>query len=284
MLLQTYFERIYKHTLSGAYYPSRRNAGILVLRCLCVAGSSRFNFIKGKRYTSDDVPLERKYFDGSRTMTQDIKDSFHNFDVDAVAAVLLELIDKDQIRDAMLDFGIPPSLDERPDCFCRALAFQLKGFITSQTDEANDIVLLEYQRLLSEPQATANPAQSVGAPLYPDDQVYCKSKFRPTYDVDIYQGFQHTWEFENTGTQTWRGRKLFYINHETARPRADHIYIDIPDTPPNKGVKLTVTMDPRGFEGTHECKWVMIDSGGDNCFPNSNQLSFVVHTRFVIEK
>ena len=251
MLLQTYFERIYKHTLSGAYCPSRRNAGILVLRCLCVAGSSRFNFIKGKRYTSDDVPLERKYFDGSRTMTQDIKDSFHNFDVDAVAAVLLELIDNDQIRDAMLDFGIPPSLDER---------------------------------LLSEPQATDNPAQSVGAPLYPDDQVYCKSKFRPTYDVDIYQGFQHTWEFENTGTQTWRGRKLFFINHETARPRADRIYIDIPDTPPNKGVKLMVTMDPRGFEGIHECKWVMIDSGGENCFPNSNQFSFVVHTRFVIEK
>ena len=284
MLLQTYFERIYKHTLSEAYYPSRRNAGILVLRCLAAAGSRHFTFDKEKKYTSGDVPLERKYFDGSRTMTQDIKDSFHNFDVDAVAAVLLGLIGKNQIRDVMLSFGIPPSMAENAKCLCRALALQLKGFITSQTDEATDIVLLEYQRLLSEPQAADKSVQSVGVPLYPDDQVYYKSKFRPTYDVDIYKVFQHTWEFDNVGTQTWRGRRLFYVNHDTARPRADRIYIDIPDTPPNKGVKLTVTMDPRGFEGTHECKWVMIDSGGDNCFPNSNQFSFVVHTRFVIEK
>ncbi len=284
MLLKTYFERIYDHTLPEVYYPSRRNAGILVLRCLAAAGSKRFTFKKGKEYTSGDVPSERKYFDGSRTMTQEIKDSFHNFDVGAVAEVLLELIDKNQIREVMLAFGIPPSLEENRDYLCQALALQLKGFITSQTEEADDIVLLEYQRLLSEPHTTDEPVQSVVATLYPDDQVYYKSKYRPTYDVDIYQMFQHTWEFENAGTQTWRGRRLFFANHEIARPRADCVYIDIPDTPPSKGVKLTVTMDPRGFEGTHECKWIMIDSGGDDCYPNSNQFSFVVHTRFAIEK
>ena len=282
MLLKTYFERIYQHTLSEAYYPSRRNAGILVLHCLNSAGSTHFVFVNGKRYTSEDVPTERKYFDGSRLMTPEIKKSFHCFDVNAVAAVLKHYIDGNQMRDAMLSFGIPPNLEENADYFCQALALQLKGFTDSPTDEADDIVLMEYQKLLSGPQDLDKHIHAVVTPLYPGDSVYFKSKYRPTYDVDIYQCFQHTWEFDNVGSQTWRGRKLFFINHDAVRPRADKIYIDIPDTPPQKGVNVTVNIDTRGFEGSYECKWIMIDSEGNDCYPNSNQFSFIVHTRFVI--
>ena len=60
--------------------------------------------------------------------------------------------------------------------------------------------------------------------------------------MNIYEKFQHTWEFENTGTQVWRPQALF-LNHDAVRPRADANYIDIPDTPPHKGVKITVSMD-----------------------------------------
>ena len=100
----------------------------------------------------------------------------------------------------------------------------------------------------------------------------------------LYETFQHTWMFDNVGKQTWRGRKLFFSNHAEVRPTADQIYIDIPDTPPNRSVTLTVTMDSRGFEGTYECKWIMIDSKGNDCYRNSSQFHFIVRTRFAIEK
>lgn len=120
--------------------------------------------------------------------------------------------------------------------------------------------------------------------LYPGDQIYFKSKFRPTYQVNIYEKFQHTWEFENTGTQVWRGRRLYFLNHDAVRPRADANYIDIPDTPPHKGVKITVSMDARGFEGKSECKWIMVDNDDNDCFPNSNTFTFFVSAKFEYQK
>ena len=80
MLVKTYFERLYTHMREELYYPNRKNSGIFVVRCFCAAGSNYFPFKKGKRYTSKDVPLPRKLYDGSRTMTTDIKASFHPFD------------------------------------------------------------------------------------------------------------------------------------------------------------------------------------------------------------
>ena len=80
MLVKTYFERLYTHMREELYYPNRKNSGIFVVRCFCAAGSNYFPFKKGKRYTSKDVPLPRKLYDGSRTMTTDIKASFHPFE------------------------------------------------------------------------------------------------------------------------------------------------------------------------------------------------------------
>lgn len=120
--------------------------------------------------------------------------------------------------------------------------------------------------------------------LYPGDQIYFKSKFRPTYQVNIYENFQHTWEFENTGTQVWRSRRLYFLNHDAVRPRADANYIDIPDTPPHKGVKITVSMYARGFEGKSECKWIMVDSDDNDCFSNSNTFTFLVSAKFEYQK
>ena len=69
MLVKTYFERLYPHIRTAVYYPSRKNSGIFVTLCFCAAGSNHFPFTKGKRYTSEDVPLQRKIYDGTRTMT-----------------------------------------------------------------------------------------------------------------------------------------------------------------------------------------------------------------------
>lgn len=284
MLVKTYFERLYPHIRTAVYYPSRKNNGIFVTLCFCAAGSTHFPFTKGKRYTSEDVPLPRKLYDGSRTMTADIKSSFHPFNEDGLAAFYKENIETAKMRDVMLAFGIPPTTEMDDDCLCRSLAIQFRAFIESDTDEADDIVALEYQKLLTEPQMETAESYHHTSVLYPGDQIYFKSKFRPIYQVNIYEKFQHTWEFENTGTQKWRGRRLFFSNHDAVRPRAKENYIDIPDTPPHKDVKITVSMDARGFEGISECKWIMVDSDGNDCFPNSNTFTFVVSAKFEYQK
>lgn len=284
MLVKTYFERLYPHIRAELYYPSRRNSGIFVMRCFCAAGSNHFPFTKGKRYTSGDVPLPRKLFDGSRTMTPDIKASFRSFDESGLAAFYKENIEDGKIRDVMLAFGIPPTTEMNKDCLCRALSIQFRAFVESDNDEADDIVAMEYQKVLSEPQVEETEQYHPASVLYPGDQIYFKSQYRPTYQVNIYEKFQHTWEFENVGTQVWRGRRLFFSNHDTVRPRAETNYIDIPDTPPHKGVKITVSMDARGFEGKSECKWIMVDSEDNDCFPNSNTFTFVVSTKFEYQK
>ena len=284
MLVKTYFERLYPHIRTELYYPSRKNSGIFVMRSFCAAGSNHFPFTKGNRYTSGDVPLPRKLYDGSRTMTPDIKASFHSFDEYGLTAFYKENIETAKMRDVMVAFGIPPTSKMNEDCLCRALAIQFRAFIESDTDEADDIAAMEYQKLLADPKEETTETYHSASVLYPGDQIYFKSKFRPTYQVNIYEKFQHTWEFENTGTQVWRGRRLYFLNHDAVRPRADANYIDIPDTPPHKGVKITVSMDARGFEGKSECKWIMVDNDDNDCFPNSNTFTFFVSAKFEYQK
>ena len=284
MLLKDFFERIYPYTRAEMYYPSRKNTGILVQRCFSTAGSSYFPFNKEKKYTARDVPLARKLFDGSRLLTPEQKASFNTFDFHGLAECLITMLDASKISNIMLEFGIPPGTDENFKLLCLALAIQVKAFIDSADENADDIVMLEYQRLLSEPPADKTSiASSSPEMLYRNDPIYFRSPHRPTYEVDIYETFQHTWMFDNVGKQTWRGRKLFFANHAEVRPSTDQIYIDVPETPPNKSVTLTVTMNSSGFEGTYECKWIMIDSKGNDCYRYSSQFDFVVHTRFVIE-
>lgn len=139
MLLKTYFERLYPLVWDGIYYPSRKNQGILVLRILSAAGSTTCIFRKGKRYTSEDVPLERKLYDGSRTMSPELKNSFNPFNVDGLTAFFSDIIKDEQLNSVAAAFGIPPSLDLSKQPLCSALSFQLKAFVDSSDEEADDM-------------------------------------------------------------------------------------------------------------------------------------------------
>ena len=242
VLLKTYFERLYPHVWDGIYYPSRKNSGILVLRCFSEAGSSLFKFQKGKRYVSGDVPLERKLYDGSRSLTPEHKASFAPFNLDGLSAFYEENIKDDQINSVALAFGVPPSANISKPHLCRALALQLKTIIDSDNTDPGDIVMIEYQKLLSEPTEGKSETYRPVSVLYKGDRIYRKTAYRPVYDVKLYEKFTHTWHFENIGEQTWRGRKLYFLNHDTVRPRAKTVSIDIPETPPHKGVVLSVAI------------------------------------------
>lgn len=279
MTISEYFKRIYPHIKSGIFYPSQKNTGIFVAMCFQAAGSNYFQLARGKRITSADVPLQRKIYDGTRTMSLEVKSSFGTFNVSELATYFENSIEDGKIKDVMLAFGVPVAATINEKAFCMALALQMKSLIDADSEEVEDIVLLEYQRIVAEP--TDDTVHSeVTRVLYPGDSVYMESAWCPVYNVACNEKFQHTWSFLNSGTQTWRGRKLFFSNHDKVRPRADTNYIEIPVVPPGKGIKITASMDARGFEGKTECLWIMVDSEGNNCFPNSSFFTIVVDVTF----
>lgn len=284
MLIKIYFARLYPHTRADIYHPSRKNSGLFITLCFRAAGSDYFPYTEGKAYKSADVALQRKIYDGSRLMTQDVKKSFRSFNLDELAVFYKESIDETKIRDIMLSFGILPDMEINIECLCRALAIQFRAFVESKANETDDIVALEYQKLLAMQEAAEMDDYQQASVLYPGDQVCLRTKICPVYRESIYKPIQHTWEFENTGNQTWRGRKLYLSNHADIRPKTDTCYIDIPETPPHKNVKIAVSMDTRGFEGTYKCKWIMVDSKGNDCFPNSDTFTFMITTKFGFEK
>ena len=77
---------------------------------------------------------------------------------------------------------------------------------------------------------------------------------------------------KKTGKVVWNGRKLVYKRGPKDRPEAHPDVIDIPDVKPNERIKITTTLDGRGFDGVTHCKWEMQDSDGENCFPERDSL------------
>ena len=130
MELSEYFGRIFPSTAGQMYYPSRKNNGIFVCYCFSTAGSNYFTPKTG-RMVSADVPLERKLYDGSRKMSQDLKDSFKTFNEDGLCAYFEKIIDKNKYDDIMRAFAIPPTVEKNPQALRRALAVQFKAFIDS---------------------------------------------------------------------------------------------------------------------------------------------------------
>ena len=241
----------------------------------------------GSSYFSTSVNADKEYqkklYNGSKPLTQNLKDSFPaNIQLDALVGMFDRHLMDDKVREAMTSFAIPVSLEPQKGTFSRALALQFNYLVKNADSDVEDIVAMEYQRLLAEP-ADEKP-QSL-APLYPGDGAYVL-EFLPAriYSKKCYEQFDHTWMIRNTGNQTWRSRKLVFINNGTVRPRTDKNSIDIPDVAPGKDIKITTSFDTRGFEGRYECLWEMQDSEGNDCFPNNKRLfNVTIDSKFEIE-
>lgn len=278
MELSEYFSRIFPSTAGQMYYPSRKNNGIFVCFCFSTAGSNYFTPKTG-RMTSADVPLERKLYDGSRKMSPELKASFKTFDADGLCAYFEKIIDKDKYGDVMLSFAIPPTEEKNPQALRRALADQFKEFIESDKEDAADVVAMQYQRYLTKTEAEPSSYHHISS-LYPDDTVYIKPDHQRSYSGFMYEKLTVTWKFSNLGKQTWRGRKLYLSNHGEIRPRAESDYIEIPETPPNKGVDISTVIELRPFEGHTTCHWVMVDSEDNDCYPGSRTFDIEIDVKF----
>ena len=251
--------------------------GLFVSKLFITGGSSYFS-----ASITADKEYQKKLYNGSKPLTQNLKDSFPaNIQLDALVGLFEKHLKDDQVRQAMTAFAIPVSLEPARGTFFLALALQFCYFIKNETSDVDDIVAMEYQKLLTEP--IDEKPQSL-APLYPGDSAYVL-EFLPAriYSRKCYEWFDHTWVIRNTGIQTWRGRKFVFVNHATVRPRANTNCIDIPDVAPGKDIKITTSFDTRGFEGHYECFWGMQDSEGNDCFPNNKWLfNVTIDTEFEV--
>ena len=192
---------------------------------------------------------------------------------------LIQFFDN-QINDAgavLVEFGVPVKDEPNKKALAIALARQMKLLIESDTEDVEDIVALEYQQ--ARQNDTEMSHNEFIQPLYKGDSVSVYHSSR--HEIQSYASVTHVWELLNTGKIIWSGRKLVYKRGPKDRPEAHPNVIDIPDVKPNGSIKISTTIDGRGFDGVTHCKWEMQDSDGENCFPERDSLFCVtIDARF----
>lgn len=170
-------------------------------------------------------------------------------------------------REVLISLGIPEK--GTPDKHALAVAFaqQMKQMIESEEEDVENILVLQYQQAK---QKAAPETNAFAKPLYPGDSV--SSQHERCHEIQSFEKVEHTWELLNTGNIPWTGRRLIYKRGPKDRPEANPSIIELPDVPPKKSIKITTTIDGRGFDGITHCIWEMQDSDGENCFPDRESL------------
>lgn len=259
------------------------------VRPACPVLSSREKFIDElfKAAGSElhvSVSYKRQLCNGDKGFTVELKESYRNRDnIESLTDFFMNYISQDRITDVVANFGIPESGKTDKKALSFALAMQFRKIVDSDEADADNVLSLNYQEAKGRGDEELKKTMPVSA-YYPGDSIYLNSSYRPIYHVNVREDLTHTWSFDNVGTQTWINRRLFFSNHDSVNPSASSDYIDIPKTPPNGHVEISVTMNPEGFEEKTECKWIMVDKDGNDCFPRSSNFTIVIDAIFVYEE
>lgn len=184
------------------------------------------------------------------------KDNFHSL----IAFFENEI---DDVEKALVALGIPEKDEPNKKALSIALAQQMKVIIDSDENDVDNILVMQYQQAKYE--ANVQEDYENMKPLYLGDSVSVYQTTR--YEIASYDSVTHIWELVNTGNIVWTGRKLVYKRGPKDRPEANPDIIDIPDVKPHERIKITTTINGRGFDGVTHCKWEMQDVDGQNCFP-----------------
>ena len=176
-----------------------------------------------------------------------------------------------QINDAgevLVELGVPIKDEPNKKALASALAYQMKILIDSDVEDVENVITLEYQQAkLAD--SDARPFDN-RRPLYKGDSVAVYQTTR--YEIESFDTVTHVWELVNNGKINWTKRKLVYKRGPKDRPEAHPDVIELPDVKPRESIKITTTIDGRGFDGVTHCKWEMQDSNGENCFPERELL------------
>lgn len=278
MILKEYFEPIYEATAKALYDPSRKNTGIFITKFFIAGGSNLF-FLPPGIVTADKVETQRKIYNDGTTFSPDKKASFKPLDRKGLSDFLFNSIPNALLPSLMKTYGIPFAWEPDKRVLCDALVAQFAAFLKSDGAFANDIIAMEYERLLL---GAETKQERRIEPLYPDDialpsQNQCRIHNVTAHDKCIL----HEWIIQNRGKREWHGRKLVFVNCREVVPRAESNCIPVPDAYPGDYIKMTVSMDARRHEGKTNCHWIMVNEKGDDCFQNSTLFDFTLDAQFV---
>lgn len=242
----------------------------------CPKLKSREKFIKGLLTAAGGAPsisdsYMRLLCNGGKPFIVALKEENRGKDnLRSLITFFMTEIADTKVGDVLLKFGIPEKETPNKKALSVALAKQMKALIDDDNEDVDEIVILEYQRAKED---DSPEKMNMGMqPLYPGDSAYVQFIPNQTYKTDCYGTVQHTWSIQNKGRIKWIGRKLIYARGPKDRAEATPDEIPIPDVEPNGFVKLSTTIDARGFDGITRCIWEMQDSDGQNCFPKYESL------------
>lgn len=219
-------------------------------------------------------------YNGTKPFSANMKKHFPKAIDESKIASYYETHIKDNNIDLLIDgFAVPIYLKREKKPLSVALARQMVEFIQSKGEDVDCIVAKAYEDAFIEKETSR---YEVPKKLYSGDNLWVEQKEK-RHEVSCYQRFIHEWSIQNRGSCMWTGRKLVCINQNSFVPQFSVLTIDVPDTSPNKFIKIATEVDSRGIEGSFDCIWEMQDSEGNNCFPNSKWVfDFTIKVTFSI--
>lgn len=261
---------------SKALYPTvkarLKSQGKFVANLFIAMGSKYFSLYSDHAY-------EKKLFNGSKPLTQDLRDSIPSpIDVKKLAGFFAKYMDDSKIREIALKQGLLASSSVDKQIFAKAIAYQYKAIFDSENFEAPSLIHETYQKI-NEGVVVDHP--SAFDPLYPGDNAYNHSRNASVKHVGVYQQFEIDFDIQNAGNVSWKNRKLVFLKTKTLCPvPIDEVEITVPSTEPNRGFKARIKMDARGAEGKFVCHFEMQDIDGNNCFPGRSLFDIPVTVLF----
>lgn len=116
------------------------------VQAMFVAGGSNHFYTRPDSTNSS----EKKLYQGERAITRQIADTFSPVNVPKLSEFFLTNLKKESMPQLFNEFGFPADVEQVFDFFCKALANQFALIIEKTPNDAEDVVLLEYQKMIDD--------------------------------------------------------------------------------------------------------------------------------------
>ena len=254
----------------------------------CPAIRSQDKYIDGLLGAAGGVSISKSYkkqlFKGEdngkkKNLTLDLRRNLRGKNKqDSVKNFFYDNIADDYVKKLIGYYGIIEKDEPDKNALSYALAAQLQALIDTDEDEAADIINAMYQQAKAGHSVPTDKIKKYGS-KYIGDQIWVEEMGK-LHEKRCYQTFAHTWTIHNQGKIVWSGRRIICINQNEVSPKARRTEIEVPETLPNKTVKLSVDVETKTIEGKYSLKWIMVDQDGDNCFNHDSSLDINVTVSF----
>lgn len=261
------------------YLKKQKNQGVYIIKFFNAAGCNSFVLPKKTSQQQTKCLENERHFAKDRSV-QLIKDKFPNpIDYDGLKQYLLDEIKDENVRDCMNHFGIAATAIEDKNCLVGALAMQFQLFLDADTDDIDNNIPSEYERLVGGAENSVHIRRSA---LYNGDAFWVENTGKVNA-VECYGTYTHTWIIHNCGNVIWHGRKLVLKNADKIYPKVSDNEIAIPDVNPNGYKKITTVFEARSIEGIYESEWEMQDSGGNACFTANKDFNVTIKVFYKVD-